>query len=392
MNKKKEGLLPMDIITEPKLFEKVYQPLVENLEKITDLRYRKGVRYKLKPFLILLFLSKLGGADRPAEIADWIKYRFTQLKVLLDLEWKQSPHEVTVKRILENGMKASEVEEVFGEYLGQMSEDELEQWNIDGKVLCGVKSEETDNQLHLIALQESTKNLVIEQIALEAGENEISAGKRLLGKAELANKIISGDAMFAQRELSEIVVEKGGEYVWKLKANQGKIYQLAKEHFATGEDKYVTQTVDYDKGHGRIETRKLETSFRLAGKIEFPYLAQVFRISKTSVEVKTGKQSEQTIYGITSLPVEEYGAQELLELTRKHWRIENGLHYRRDVTFKEDAVRKKSFNGGQIMAALNNLAIGILRKTGWENIAQARRFYEIHFAKGLELILNPIVI
>jgi len=101
----------------------------------------------------------------------------------------------------------------------------------------------------------------------------------------------------------------------------------------------------------------------------------VVRIRKKSLEVKTGKQSEQTIYGITSLPVEKYGARQLLELTRNHWRIENGLHYRRDVTFKEDAVRKKSKGGGQIMAALNNLAIGILRKTGWENIAQARRFY-----------------
>ena len=120
-------------------------------------------------------------------------------------------------------------------------------------------------------------------------------------------------------------------------------------------------------------------------------LFRSFRIEKTSIEVKTGKVSEQTIYGITSLPVEEYGAKDILELVRKHWQIENGLHYRRDVTFKEDAVRKKSINGGQIMAALNNLAIGILRKTGWENIAQARRFYEIKIAEGLELIMNPIV-
>jgi predicted transposase YbfD/YdcC len=76
---------------------------------------------------------------------------------------------------------------------------------------------------------------------------------------------------------------------------------------------------------------------------------------------------------------------------RNHWRIENGLHYRRDVTFKEDLVRKKSINGGQIMAALNNLAIGVLRKIGWENLAQARRFYQIQFAQGLELIIHPII-
>lgn len=382
----------MDINTTPTLFErKVYQPLLASFDKITDLRCKRGVRYKLKPFLILLFLSKLGGADRPAEIADWVRFRFAELKSLLNLEWKKSPHEATWKRILENAIEAAEVEKVFGEYLLSMSADEQELWNLDGKVVCRVKSEETDKQLHLLALQESEKSLTVEQTALLEGENEISAGKRLLGKVDLSGKIVSGDAIFAQQELAKTVVGRGGEYLWKLRANQGKIYELAKEHFAKGADRYLGRTTDLDKGHGRLEERFITTSFRLAGEIEFPYLEQVFRIEKKSLQIKTGKQSEQTIYGITSLSVEEFGAKELLDLTRKHWRIENGLHYRRDVTFKEDSVRKKSLRGGQIMAALNNLAIGILRKTGWENLAQARRFYEIQFAKGLELIINPII-
>ncbi len=382
----------MDISIKPTLFEaKVYQPLLESFDKITDLRCKRGVRYKLQPFLILLFLSKLGGADRPAEIADWVKFRFIELKSLLDLDWKKSPHEVTWKRIMENALDAEEVEKVFGEYLLSMSEDEQKLWNLDGKVVCGVKAEETDKQLHLLALQESGKNLTVEQTALEVGENEISAGKRLLEKANLENKIISGDAMFAQKELSQTVVEKGGEYLWKLRANQGKMYELAKKHFEKRTDKYLGESYDIDKGHGRIEERKIQTSFRVVGEIEFPYLEQVFRIEKKSIEIKTGNQSEQTIYGITSVAVEEYGAAEILELTRNHWGIENGLHYRRDVTFKEDSVKKKSKNGGQIMAALNNLAIGVLRKIGWKNIAKARRYYEAQIKKGLELINNPIV-
>ena len=381
-----------DINTKPTLFEtKVYQPLLASFDRITDLRSKRGVRYQLKPFLLLLFLSKLGGADRPAEIADWVKFRFARLKSLLNLEWTKSPHEVTWKRILENAIKAQELEQVFGEYLLSMSEDEQELWNLDGKVICSVKSEETQKQLHLLALQESEKSLTVEQTALVEGENEISAGRRLLGKVDLVGKIISGDAIFAQAGLSKTVVERGGEYLWKLRANQGKIYELAKAHFASGGDQYEGRARDLDKGHGRLEERSIMTSFRLAGEIEFPYLEQVFRIEKKSVEIKTGRQSEQTIYGITSLPVEEYGAKELLSLTRKHWRIENGLHYRRDVTFKEDAVRKKSLNGGQIMAALNNLAIGILRKIGWENLAQARRYYEIQIVKAIELIINPII-
>jgi predicted transposase YbfD/YdcC len=320
-----------------------------------------------------------------------VRFRFGELKTLLKLDWKKPPHEVTWKRFIEDAIDAAQIEQVFGEYLLSMSEDEQKLWNMDGKVLCSVKAEETEKQLHLLALAESQKNLTVDQTALEAGENEISAGKRLLKRANVENKIISGDAIFAQKQLSQIVVEGGGEYLWKLRANQGNIYRLAKEYFERQTDKYAEKAVHLDKGHGRIEERRITTSFRITGEVEFPYLEQVFRIEKKSVEVKTGKQSEQTIYGMTSLPVEEYGAAELLELTRKHWRIENGLHYRRDVTFKEDAVRKKSNGGGQIMAALNNLAIGILRKIGWENIAQARRYYEAQIKKGLELISKPII-
>ena len=192
--------------------------------------------------------------------------------------------------------------------------------------------------------------------------------------------------------MSKTVVEKGGEYLWKLRANQGNIYKMAVAHFAKKEDKYLGQANSLEKGHGRIDEREILTSFRVVGSMEFPYLEQVFRITRRSEEVKTGKISQQMIYGITSLSVEEFGAKELLELTRKHWGIENGLHYRRDVTFKEDEVRKESKNGGQIMASLNNLAIGVLRKIGWENLAKARRFYNAQIEKGLELITNPIVI
>jgi len=104
-----------------------------------------------------------------------------------------------------------------------MSEEEKELLNLDGKVVCGVRVGETDKQLQILALQESEKNLTVEQIRLEEGENEISGGKRLLERADLENKIVIGDAIFAQKELARKVVEKDGDYLWKLRANQGKI-------------------------------------------------------------------------------------------------------------------------------------------------------------------------
>jgi len=104
----------MDINTKSELFEpEIYQSLLSSFENLADLRFNRGVRYKLKPILILLFLSKLGGADTSAEIADWVKFRFDELKSLLSLDWKRIPHEVTWKRIGENALSAAEVEKVF---------------------------------------------------------------------------------------------------------------------------------------------------------------------------------------------------------------------------------------------------------------------------------------
>lgn len=165
---------------------------------------------------------------------------------------------------------------------------------------------------------------------------------------------------------------------------------MAKEHFAKMADKYIGRAQRLEKGHGRIDEREILTSFRIAGEIEFPYLEQVFRIRRKSEEIKTGKRSEQMIYGITSLSVEEFGAAELLDLTRKHWGIENGLHYRRDVTFKEDEIRQTSKTGGRVLATLNNLTIGVLRKLGWENIAKARRYFNARIDEALNLIILPL--
>lgn len=261
---------------------------------------------------------------------------------------------------------------------------------MDGKVLLATHDKERNKQLHLLALQEAETNLVIEQLPLLVGDNEILAAKRLLKKADLQEKIVSGDAIFAQRELSKTVVERGGEYLWKLRANQGGIYESVVEHFSKARDRYVEKASSLEKGHGRIEEREIETSFRLCAKLEFPYLEQVIRIRRSCVEVKTGKQSEQVFYAITSLRVEEFGAKELLELTRKHWSIENGLHYRRDVTFKEDSVRQTSSKGGRVLASFNNLTIGILRKLGWENIAKARRYFNARIDEALNLIMTPL--
>lgn len=143
-----------------------------------------------------------------------------------------------------------------------------------------------------------------------------------------------------------------------------------------------------DKGPGRIEERVLFCSSRLADRLDWPYLSQVFVIRSERLAVRTQKSSVKQHYGITSLAPLQADATRLLELTRAHWAIENGLHRRRDVTFQEDACRMTSHRAAEVLAVCNNLALGVIRQAGWDNVAEARRYYDAYPAQALQLILR----
>jgi hypothetical protein len=96
--------------------------------------------------------------------------------------------------------------------------------------------------------------------------------------------------------------------------------------------------------------------------------------------------TEETRYGITSLPPERASAQQLLAWTRSYWGIENGLHYRRDKTLREDATQMSNNNQAQVMATLNNFIIGLVNKLSFSNLASARR----HFNAQLTLQLATL--
>jgi predicted transposase YbfD/YdcC len=97
----------------------------------------------------------------------------------------------------------------------------------------------------------------------------------------------------------------------------------------------------------------------------------------------------ETVYGITSLSVEEADATRLLELTRGHWAIENGLHYRRDVTLGEDGSRVRKGSAPQVMAALRNSIIHMLADTVAESLAAALRTMNNCLGKALSLLGLP---
>ena len=110
------------------------------------------------------------------------------------------------------------------------------------------------------------------------------------------------------------------------------------------------QTVE--KEHGRIETRHITVSSEVVPSLDWPSVTWVCRIARTR-EIK-GKTSHEIVYAITSLSRTDASPEALLALVRDHWRIENRLHWRRDVILGEDASPIRSGAAPQAMAAMGN--------------------------------------
>jgi Transposase DDE domain len=139
-----------------------------------------------------------------------------------------------------------------------------------------------------------------------------------------------------------------------------------------------------------LEVRRIWTSTELNGYVDFPYVGQVFVIQRETTNLVTGQWRLETVYGLTSLTPEKASPARLLTLNRRHWSIENGLHYVRDMSFDEDRCRIRKHAGAQVMASLRNLAISLLRLAGAIHIAPALRACAHNRLRPLRLIGLPI--
>jgi predicted transposase YbfD/YdcC len=120
--------------------------------------------------------------------------------------------------------------------------------------------------------------------------------------------------------------------------------------------------------------------------LEWPGARQIIRRTTIRLEVKTGKQREETVYGITSLPRETVGGAEIETLWRGHWTIENRKHYVRDVTMGEDRNQMYTGRAPRVMATLRSGLIDLWRHRGWKSIAEAIRSTGASVHRALSLI------
>lgn len=350
--------------------------LYDEMQTVPDTRKAQGKRWPSGLILLFAVLAKLAGQDSARGIASWINLRIQTLNRVLQLpvytnrrHEVSGPHATTYGRVLGQTLNPSELEQVVHRYLTRLAPvQQAEQVCVDGKTLRGTISPAKPLGVRVLAAYQPQSGLGLRQVEITTEQGELSVAADLLKGLDLRGKIVSGDALFAQRDLSQQVVDAGGDYLWKVKDNQPQLradiaLTFERQKPSPGSnvppvDERRASTVD--DGHGRIERRTLRVSADLQGYLDWPQAAQVFAYTVRVFRPQSGQRSEQMSYGLTSLSAAEANPQRLLQLVRAHWGIENGLHYRRDVTLHEDASHWRLPNLGFVMALLNTLVLSLL--------------------------------
>jgi predicted transposase YbfD/YdcC len=372
--------------------------LYDYLSQVEDPRSKYGKQYELALLLIWMLLAKLGGQDKPSGMAEWIEHR-KELWVEYKLTNKiKTASHMTLRRMLQGILPVEEFEKLMHNYHNQCLKRVQEVvFSMDGKTVRGTIPRGETRGTHLLAIYVPQQGLVLAQAEVDRKENEIVVAPHLLSQVALGGAIIIADAMHTQKAMCRQVVEEGGDYILTVKQNQPQTRWAIEKlfvHEVCNLKKGVPLSADFqmavkvEKGHGRIEKRTMMTSTLLNDYLDWPCLAQVFRVEKVIWHDQAARYTRQVTYGITSLSPDRAGPERLLKLLRVYWGIESGLHYRRDVTLLEDNTRLTVGHAGHNMAILNNLVTGLCLSRGLNNLARARRLFDAKPLQALDLLTS----
>src|SRR5579871_350362 len=228
----------------------------------------------------------------------------------------------------------------------------------------------------------------------EKSEAELTVAPALLARVAWPGRVLTGDALFCQRHLCQQVLDAGCDDVLLVKENQPTLYTDIRLLFDPPTqskplpllDRREARTVD--RGHGRRnDVRHLMASTDVTAYLDWPGVAQVFRLERTWREHGTPKQALH--YGLTSLAPQTGPPERLLALKRGHWAVENGLHRVKDVSLGEDASLIHRGQGPTVMALLRDAALSLIHRAGIRQISARLRYHSQHPAAAVALLLAP---
>jgi len=366
--------------------------LLDLLAEIPDFRQAQGRRHPLSAILALSVAAMLCGYRSYGAIAEWGRNYGTELLRALGFTHDTAPCAATLNTVL-RGLDREAVERVLASWAeGVLAAtpappESLEAIAIDCKTLRGSRRQKAPGA-HLLSALGHRLGLTVGQQAVAHKTNEIGAIQDVLGTLVLENRVITMDALLTQRDVAQRIVDGGGDYVMIVKGNQPTLQEEIATLFAVPEviAETLARAATLSIGHGRIERRKITTSTALCGYSNWSGLAQVFEIERVVTLKRSGEQRAEIVYGVTSMARQQASAAQVLELVRTHWHIENKSHWVRDVTYDEDRSQVRVGSIPQVMAALRNTAIGLMRVAGEINIAAACRRFAAQPWSALALI------
>jgi predicted transposase YbfD/YdcC len=375
--------------------------LMECLARVPDPRKEKGKRYEWHFLLEVICAALVSGRKSVRGIAEWALWHAKELLEELKPARGRIPSPSTLYRALRK-IDIQELESKIAAYdqaidekdhtAGEVIGPNSQVWRgqaVDGKRVRGASAH--GEQVHLVSLVRHGSGTVLDQVRMDNQTNEIRTVPLLLENRDLKGTVTTMDAQLTQRALGEQIIDPGGgEYLMVVKRNQPELYRAIEFLFVSpplppDQEDRVSHTYS-NKGHGRIETRTLESSALLSEYLNWPGGNQVMRRICRRIRVKTGEISEETTYGITSLRRDQALPPQLEALWRAHWTIENKVHYVRDETMGEDRCQVYLGNAPQALAALRNGIISMFRHEGWYNIASALRYFGASVPRALRLI------
>ena len=338
--------------------------LIEHFSKLEDPRVDRNKKHELIDVIVLCVCAVVSGAEGWSDIEEFGRTKLEWLRRYVPLA-NGVPVDDTIARII-SALSVRGFQECFMSWMEdvvKLSGGEI--IAVDGKThrrshdrKRGMKA------LHMVSAWACGNGVVLGQVKTEEKSNEITAVPELLDKLELSGCIVTLDAMGCQRAIAKQVKEGGGDYVLGVKRNQKQLDREVRQYFDAAREKDfecdgIQSEVTAGDGHGRVEYRSYYLSTDLSslpGVEKWHGLRAIGMVE--SERYSGGRIGIEQRYFITSLE----DVKPFRQAVRSHWGIENELHWRLDVTFREDESRIRRGNAPHNMGVIRHVALNLLKR------------------------------
>jgi len=370
--------------------------LLDHFALIEDDREAWRVAHPLPEVLLLVVCGTIAASDDFEDIADWGEDNLAFLRRFLP--YHHGVPGARWLRMLMNRIDPALFADCFQSWAAAMRPDTPALVAIDGKTSRGSHNRPQGRAaLHLVSAFATRERLVLAQEAVAEGSCEQETIPLLLERLSTAGcldgALVTIDAIACNPKVAVAIVDAGADYLIAVKANQPGLMGEIERFFDDRQSPVADRCKDVDKGHGRIEERRVAVSAQvdwLAGERRFPGEYRLPGIAAiVMVEAATHEKGTTSYHRRFYVASRILTAKDAANAIRSHWAIENSLHWVLDVTFNEDKCRSRTGHGPANMAVVRHFAFNLLRSIDDKRSIKLRRKRAARNNQYLEQILQP---